>query len=253
MKSKLRRLAVFLLTLVLLVSGGYILWKQLDYQKGARSYEAAVQTAGIPRYIQSPVRTEEDEAPDPLKALLSGVDLAALREVNPDVVGWIVIPDTILSYPVLQGKDNSYYLNHTWTRERSAVGSIFMEHTCAPDFSGFHTIVYGHRMNDESMFGVLHSYQEMDFWRDHPTICLVTDGGVRTYDVFAAHEAGIKEIVYRLDVEENGRQQEFIDFCLERSVLNTGVVPTPEDQLLTLSTCTSRGHATRWVVQAVLR
>lgn len=253
MKTTLYRLAVVLLALVLLISGGYILWKQLDYQKGARSYEAAARTAGIPQYIHAPEKTEEDGESEPLEVLLSGVDLAALRETNPDAAAWIVIPDTVLSYPVVQGSDNTYYLNHTWTKERSAVGAVFMECTCAPDFSGFHTILYGHRMNNESMFGVLKSYENEDFWREHPAVYVTTDDGVSTYDIFAAHEVGIREIVYRLDVEENGWQQEFINFCLERSVLNTGIVPASEDKILTLSTCTGQGHATRWVVQAVLR
>ena len=58
-------------------------------------------------------------------------------------------------------------------------------------------------------------------------------------------------LVYRLDLEEH--RQELIDFCLDNSVLDTGVVPKPEEQLLTLSTCTGFGHAARWVVQGVLR
>ena len=177
MKTTLYRLAVVLLALVLLISGGYILWKQLDYQKGARSYEAAARTAGIPQYIHAPEKTEEDGESEPLEVLLSGVDLAALRETNPDAAAWIVIPDTVLSYPVVQGSDNTYYLNHTWTKERSAVGAVFMECTCAPDFSGFHTILYGHRMNNESMFGVLKSYENEDFWREHPAVYVTTDDG----------------------------------------------------------------------------
>lgn len=137
--------------------------------------------------------------------------------------------------------------------ERSAVGAIFMECTNAPDLSGFNTILYGHRMNNDSMFGPLSFYQNEEFWREHPVVYLVMDSGVHTYDIFAAHEVGIKEIVYRLDLEESGLQQEFIDFCLDRSEINTGVVPTTEDRVITLSTCTTQGHATRWVVQAVLR
>lgn len=257
MKKKLYRLTVVLLTLVLLVSGGYLVWKNLDYRRGVEIYRTASETAGLPPVVTRPAAPaasspQPDEETDPLAALLASVDLAALREVNPDVTAWIVIPDTEVSYPVVQSADNAYYLNRTWTRERSAVGAIFMECQCAPDFSGFNTILYGHRMNNESMFGVLKSYNNADFWREHPAVYLVTDSGMSTYEVFAAHEVGIREIVYRLDVEKNGWQQEFIDFCLERSVIDAGVVPAPEDKMLTLSTCTGRGHATRWVVQAVL-
>lgn len=246
------RVIAAVLVLMLLGSGGYLLWKHLDYQNGAEDYQAAVAAAGIPLWIRPPDQSGSSQRTDPYAAALAETDLVALREVNPDVVGWIMIPDTVLSYPVVQGADNRYYLDHTWTGERSGVGAIFMECTNASDLSDFNTILYGHRMNNESMFGVLKSYEDMNFWRKHPAVYLVSDSGVQTYDVFAAHEVGIKEIVYRLDIEESSLQQEFIDFCLEQSEIDTGIVPTIGDQILTLSTCTGRGHATRWVVQGVL-
>lgn len=252
--KNLRRLAVLLLALILLGSGGYLLWKQLDYQAGAADYAEAAETAAVPQLRAVPVPEQGEPAePDPNPGLLAEVDLNSLREVNEDVRAWITIPDTLLSYPVVQCGDNQYYLNHTWQDKRSSVGAIFLECKCAPDFSDFSTIVYGHRMNNESMFGILHSYQEEEFWRTHPTVYVVTDGGVRVYDIYAAFEVGIQEIVYRLDIEETGREQELIDFGLEHSVIDTGVIPDAGSQILTLSTCTGRGHATRWVIQAVLR
>lgn len=254
MKRKCYVLAFVLLTLVLLGSGGYLVWKNIDYQKGAEDYAQASETAAVPQLKAVPLPEPDEPAPiDPNLDLLEDVDLEALREVNEDVLAWIAIPDTILSYPIVQCGDNQYYLNRTWQDKRSSVGAIFMECRCSPDFSNFNTIIYGHRMNNESMFGVLHGYQDKDFWTEHPTVYVTTDEGVRVYDVYAAFEAGIQEIVYRLGIEETDQQQEFIDFGLEHSVIDTGVVPDPKDQILTLSTCTGRGHATRWVVQAVLR
>lgn len=254
LNKNLSRLATAVLLLVLLISGGYLLWKNLDYRRGAEDYQAAVEAAGVPQWIEPLEQADASEQQTgSYTAALSAVDLDALREVNKDVLAWIAIPDTILSYPVVQCGDNQYYLNRTWQDRRSSVGAIFMECRCSPDFSNFNTIIYGHRMNNESMFGILHSYQEKDFWRKHPTVYVTTDEGVRVYDVYAAFEVGIQEIVYRLDIEETGQQQEFIDFGLEHSVIDTGVFPDPKGQILTLSTCTGRGHATRWVVQAVLR
>ena len=65
--------------------------------------------------------------------------------MNPDVAGWIEIPGTELSYPLLQGEDNQYYLTHTWNREPNSGGSVFLECTSRRDLSGFHTIAYGCR------------------------------------------------------------------------------------------------------------
>ena len=261
MRKWVYRTLTILLLLVLLGSGGYLLWKHLDYQRGIADYSAALEAAGLPLEQEKPVSApdqsgasgQEEEEDDPYMTMLAETDLDALREINPDIIGWILIPETNLSYPITQGENNQYYLNHTWQGTRNAMGAIFMEQTCSPDFSDFNTIIYGHRMNNETMFGTLRGYQNPDFWREHPSVYIMDAAAVRRYEIFAAGEPGIRDIVYRLDLEENNMQQEFIDFCLEHSQIDTNIVPTAEDQILTLSTCTSRGHATRWVVQGVLQ
>ena len=263
MRKNVRRVLAAVLLAVLAVSGGYIAWKSLDYQKGGEDYAEAVEVAGLelpeelpPARTQDAPQTGEEKGEpaaeqDPWAAALAQVDLDALRQVNGDVVGWIAIPGTVLSYPVVQTGDNSYYLNRTWKRESSSVGAIFLEHTAEADLSGFHTLIYGHRMRNGTMFGSLRDYRSADYWREHPSVYVTMGGQVLIYDIFAAYEVGIREIVYRLDADQT--KEEFIQFCLSHSAIQTGVEPTPEDHVLTLSTCTERGHATRWVVQAVLR
>lgn len=247
-----RQILTALLALVLAVSGGYLLWKQADYRQGAKDYDAAAETAGLTLPSPSAPAEAEPEPPEPYADLLQQVDLEALQAVNPEVVGWITIPETEVNYPLLQAADNRYYLDHTWMGDTSSVGAIFLECRCAPDFSGFHTIIYGHNMRNGSMFGSLRHYAGADYREAHPSVYLVTAGGVRRYDIFAAFEAGVEEIVYRLDLEETGSEAEFLRFSLDHSVIDTGIIPEPEDQIITLSTCTGRGHAKRWVVQAVL-
>ena len=185
-------------------------------------------------------------------SFLADINLKALQEVNQDVLGWISVPGTKLSYPIVQGEDNNEYLYHNWKKEKSISGSIFMESTNRSDFSDFHTIIYGHRMRDRTMFGMLKDYQSLDFLREHPSIYLAYGDDICRYDIFAAYEAGVKSMVYRLDLEENGLEEEFLQFCRESSVLDTGVIPGPGAKILTLSTCTGRGHSTRWVVQGYL-
>ena len=80
----------------------------------------------------------------------------------------------------------------------------------------------------------------------------MNSAGIYTYEIFSAYEARITEDTYRLGFGGDTQKQAFLDFCVEKSVISTGIVPTVEDRILTLSTCTGRGHETRWVVQAVL-
>lgn len=183
-------------------------------------------------------------------AALAYVDLKQLQAVNPDVVGWVEVPGTELAYPLLQGEDNQYYLTHSWKGEENSGGSIFLESTSNPDLSDFHTIVYGHRMFNNSMFGTLKYYKDYDYWAQHPSVYLVVEGGIYRYDIFAAYQAGIEDTVYEL--RWDGREEKLIQYALEQTVLDTGLEPQPGQRHLALSTCTGRGHAKRWVVHAVL-
>ena len=82
------------------------------------------------------------------------------------------------------------------------------------------------------------------------TVYLVTDSGVYRCDIFAAFEASVQCMIYQPDLAD--QEDEFIQFCLDSSEINTGIVPQPGDRILTLSTCTGSGHAKRWVVQGIL-
>ena len=261
MSKKKVQLARLLLIAIMAASAAVIFWKLLDYHKGAEDYSEAEriaqggeddserETSGREKRKQAlamPLIEEEDEYAD----MLAELDLAALQACNSDVIGWIAIPDTQVFYPVMQTEDNAYYLSHTWKKEKSSVGAIFLEYQNPPDFSGFHSILYGHQMRDGSMFGGLRKYAEKSYLEEHPVIYLVTEEKVWRYNIFAVYEVGVEEIVYQQRIEEQGRQQELIQFATEHSVVDTKILPSAEGNILTLSTCTGKGYATRWVVQA---
>jgi len=187
---------------------------------------------------------------DPYAEALAAMDFAALREVNSDVLGWILIPGTKVSYPLVQGEDNDFYLNHTWKKSRSAVGSIFLESRCSSDLMDPHTIIYGHRMKNGSMFASLGNYKNQSYWSEHPSIYITTDSGSYRYDIFAAYEADVTGHTYTLEAAD---WRAFVEESLAQSVIDTGILPVVGEPIITLSTCTGDGYDTRWVVQAVMR
>ena len=263
MKRTTRRVLLAGLALVFLVSGGMMLRQLGDYQKGEETYGSAESLAGLPDLsaLSWPEDTgsgsaagEDPAVPyvDPYADALATMDFAALREVNPDILGWILIPNTRVSYPFLQGTDNDYYLRRTWRKGSSAVGAIFVEAGNSGDLTDFNTIIYGHNMNNGSMFGSLKKYKSQDYFRQHPYIYLTTDAGSARYEIFAAYEAATDSETYRLGFGSESAKQAFLDDCAGRSVIDTGVTPQVWDRIITLSTCTGRGHETRWVVQARL-
>lgn len=288
MKQKLRLAAIVVLALVFAGSMTGVLLRVLDYRGGAEDYGEAEALVGLPElkmadlsgisveWSFSPEMEEsapsaeesgepeasaepsaEPEQPrltqEEYEQVLKDMDMSALRAVNDDVIAWIVIPGTIVSYPVVQGSDNQYYLNHTWKDVPRLVGAIFMDYCCSADFSDFNTIVYGHRMSNNSMFHTLLSYNRESFWRVHPVVYIAGDGVCRRYRIFSAYEASVTGATYTLGFQGDEDRQEFLDYCLTQSAINTGIVPTADGQILTLSTCTNTSSTDkRWVVHAVL-
>lgn len=274
-KKTVRGILLVVLGLVFLGSAGMVIYNQIQYQEGDAAYAEAEELVELPdlSQFQEPVQqppleeTEEPvpkEAPaeeepaeeqpvyvDPYADALRNMDFAALQEVNSEVQGWILIPFTQVSYPLVQGADNDYYLKHTWRKSYSAVGSIFMECENHSDLNDFNTIIYGHRMNNGTMFASLKNYSKQSYWEAHPRIYIMNNAGMYTYEIFSAYEVGTTEDTYRLSFADETAKQAFLDFCVSQSVISTKIVPTVEDHILTLSTCTGRGHETRWVVQAV--
>lgn len=266
MRSNIRKLLIAVLALVLCVSAVMLIRQTLQYREGEAEYAEAEALVELPDLSQlepapapepEPEETEEpEEKPvyiDPYAGALAAMDFTALREVNSDVLGWILIPGTVISYPLLQGDDNSYYLNHTWKKWTNVVGSIFLECQNSPDLSDFNTVVYGHRMNNGSMFASLKYYKQQSYWAQHPKVYITDDNGAHCYEIFAAYEISTAGDTYKLSFPTDQSKQAYIDYCLEKSVIDTGLTPTVYDKILTLSTCTGNGHATRWVVQALLR
>ena len=273
MKPNFRKALAALLAVICALCLGRTALQLVQYRQGDETYAQAEELAGLPDLSDLPVvdftggsgsvsssasTDGAGEAPeevpvwqDPYAQALKDMDFSALRQQNPDVLGWILIPGTRVSYPVVQGTDNSYYLDHTWRGGKNSVGAIFMECRNSSDLSDFNTIIYGHRMNNRSMFGTLSQYKSRSYWQAHPYVYLTDDSGTHRYEIFAAGEVSVDSDVYRLGLRSDSSRQSFLDSCLALSALNTGVTPHTYDKVKTLSTCTGNGHATRWVVQAV--
>ena len=181
------------------------------------------------------------------------IDLEELRKVNPEVIGWIRIPDTEIDYPVMQGTDNEFYLNHTWDGTENSVGSIFMEHTNYSGLTDYNTLIYGHNMQNGSMFAALRRYYEQEFYEAHPYVYVRNDQGVFRYEIFSAYPAAVDSSVYRVNFGSLSDREAFLAEALDNSSILTGVEPGVRDRILTLSTCTSSGYSKRWVVQARLK
>lgn len=251
-----KRRGLNLILALIVAAGAFVcLRQQLHWRAGAQAAEKAAQMARVSPSAPEPLAETPlpaEPSPDPAARELAGLDLPALQAVNGDVAAWLLIPDTEISHPIVRGTDNRYYLRHTWEGKWNGGGAIFLDCRCSRDFGDFHSVLYGHRMNNGSMFAPLHQYAEEDYWRQHPNVYVADGQQVRRYEIFAVWEPPVDSPVYTLDQTEPEEKQVLLELCLAESWYDTGVIPGPEDQILTLSTCTTRGHESRWVVHARL-
>lgn len=265
MKKWMRKTLLVLLVPCFLVSGILVVHQLQQYRAAVQVNEAAKEMAepitetilpsepvipleALPVEEQPVQKTLPEEA-----AFLMDLDLDTLRETNERVLGWIHIPDSELSYPLLNVKDNQEYLRRAWDGTPNSAGCIFLECRNDPGFEDFNTMIYGHYMRNGTMFGSLHDYKDQDYAENHPVVYILTDDKVRCYEVFAAYEADVVSNTYRLYFEDDERKKSVLEEYMAQNVLETELVPTIDDHILTLSTCTGTGtYDTRWVVQAVL-
>ena len=167
MRKTTRKILIIVLSCVLLVSLGVMGYELLQYRRGDKTYDEAAKIAGLPALADEaeteaaatdqPATGTDTEgtavAVDSYSYTLKDVDLSALRKKNNDVQGWIFVPGTIISYPVVDGSErtDTYYLTHTWTGEYGIVGAIFIDPANSSDFSNYNTVIYGHNMRNGSM------------------------------------------------------------------------------------------------------
>lgn len=278
MNEKMRKWFNIVLVVVFAVSTLLMLRHWIQSEQADSAYEEAQQLAGLakeettaetqlatrpeeitepptetvppetePQTVWVPAPVEEDRFMEELEK----TDLAALREINPDVVGWIYGPSTQINYPIMHGEDNQFYLEHNWKQEKNVKGSIFLESTNSPDLKDFRSILYGHNMGDDSMFGVLDIYTNKSYWQKRQYVYLVTDEGVLRYEVYACYKADVESDTYALSQRTDEEKAAFIAMTIENSVLDTGIVPEVTDRILTMSTCVTSADL-RLVVHARL-
>jgi len=255
--TKILKIILIIVIAVGLVLLGLYEWQGYVNRKESAEAEELAAATPAPEQSEAPAEDEKEEEKrplpkDPVVLDMMYTNLNSLREVNPDVIGWIYIPDTKVDYPIVKGDDNEYYLEYSWKNTKSGAGAIFMEQVNNPDMKDFNTIIYGHNMRSNSMFGGLSDYRNIKYLEEHPSIYVATDTGVYRYDIFAAHRVGVKTVIYHTELNEPLEREEFIHFSLDYSAVDTGIVPTVDDKILTLSTCSGSGYSTRWVVQGVL-
>lgn len=173
------------------------------------------------------------------------VDLNKVKEKYPKVVGWIYSPGTPINYPVVQGDDNVYFVDHMPNGVQNSAGSIFMDSRDPSTLTEFSHVIYGHNMKNNSMFGTILDYKKEGYFEEHPFMFYFTEDKVYRLEIFGGLNTISSSTVY----SEPSDKAAFISNVFSGSTFRSSVTVTPEDKLILLSTCSGAvGQSNRYVL-----
>ena len=249
MKSKYLMIgAAFFFALFLF--SGVMLWRQYaDEKQSAEAFDEVAEL--VKEDVELPTLTVEGSPAQEPEALTAFEKYADVYAQNSDLVGWISIPGTCVDYPVLQSSadDPEYYLRRTYKGEWRTAGSIFFQWDCSAESQN--TVVYGHNMNDGTVFAVLQKMADEAFRNEHSKILLQTSDGLREYQIAAVLKTDITKL--RFNRTEFADYADFLSFQKElfaQSLYESQTIPGEGCRLLTLVTCSYEWENARTVVIA---
>ena len=168
-----------------------------------------------------------------------------LKKENSDIVGWLEIENTNINYPVLQGTDNEYYMTHNYKKDKSKNGSIFLNNEYDWSIPSSNLLIYGHNLNNGTMFQELLKYADESFYIEHPIIHFTTTKEDAKYEIISVFKSRVyyksEENVFRYYYFINANSEEeynqFVSDAKKASLYNIDATAKYGDQLITLSTC----------------
>ena len=243
---KKTRTILIVIALIALCVIGWCVWFLVQYYDG----KAFGETIGS--YIE---KVEIDRG---IKTVDIPVDFDALHEVNPDIYAWIEIPDTEISYPILQREgDNSYYIRRNESGAYYSGGCIFSEDYNSRDFSDKMTVIYGHNLASGKAFAYLNDYADSEVFNTHRIINIYLPDKMLVYEVFAAYPYSSKHLLLNNDFNDRAEFNAFFDEAFSSLDPSANFVAGSKpdfdkDKVLTLSTCLRQDRTQRYLIQAKL-
>ena len=177
------------------------------------------------------------------------IDFDILQQNSEHIVGWIYCENTPIHYPVMQSKDNVFYLNRLPDGSYNAAGSIFLDYRNAPAFTDKLSILHGHNLETDSMFGTLLKYQSQTYYDEHPELYLLTPSKHYRISLFAGCVTTATSPLYT----RNDDLFQIICAMTQCSDFTASTTPDEQDQIIALSTCTNDHPDTRYVLLGILQ
>lgn len=220
----LNKIVNIVLILIIFICIYNISEKLIEYNKADNSYEK--------------IRVEKEEE--------------NLYDKYEDYRGWIKIDNTNINYPIVQGKDNSFYLDKDINKNYLSSGSIFMNYL-NHGFNDENTVLFGHHMRNKTMFAQLKKYKEKEFfYGDNDIVIEVENDKVLKYKVFSAYVTDAKDNYIKTNFDDKAQYKEFLEDIKNKSLYKSDIDVNENDKIITLSTCSYEFNDARMVVHGKL-
>lgn len=170
------------------------------------------------------------------------IDFEKLKEQNENVIAWIKVEDTDIEYPIVQTKDNEYYLTHSFDKSQNDAGWIFADYRNKFDGTDKNIVIYGHNRKDGSMFSTLHNFLDEDWLNSDRKVKIVfiTEDETEIYEVFSVYEIKKENYYINTSFQNDNQFKNFLDTIQKRSKKDFNIEVSKEDTILTLSTCSDK-------------
>lgn len=243
---KLLTASTVLFTCLLLVALGMVVKDVLRSQQDQQAFQELAQLVQVEQTRPENQGQAPEDPGNPTAATEPPSPYQVLHEKNPDFAAWLTVPGTAIDYPVVHTpQDADRYIYKAFDGSESPSGTPFVGDY--GDLDSQKCIIYGHNMKDGTMFHDLLKYEKKSFWQENPTFTINTLEGERNYEIFSAVRTRV------LETGESGLRfyrlpEGVVAWLVEKSLYSTDIVPTEEDTIVILSTCSYHTDEGRFII-----
>ncbi len=186
-------------------------------------------------------------------ARIKAVDIPSLKAQNPDIFGWVFIPDTMIDTPILQNGqgEDEYYETHDCTGAENESGAVYIKSANLSDMCDFNEILYFPYSKGDIISSEVVDFLDESYFESHPMMYIYIDGNALTYEVYAAYESSNIDVLRNYDFTTIEGCEEYIR-DMETDLLSGGLIRTgweegvdPYNYLVTLSTVNPKDSSKR--------
>lgn len=227
MKNNTKKIILVIAVICLICIAGYKIYDNTN----RKTLDISVTDKSLIQAEQEAVSKNTDDTPCPIS-----VDFTKLNQMNEDVVAWIYCGETPISFPVVQGVDNSEYSHKTFGGSLNNSGAIYLDFQNSDDFSDLKSIIYDSSADSNAPFGSILNYKNQEYYDEHPSIWLVTPDKTYKLEIISGYTSSSDSDDFRL-VSDESDLKNYINSTVEKSSFKSNVDLDAMKNTIVLSVC----------------